>query len=343
MIDYRVLPLFCALLGLPGTAECATRLTLVEHSQARAAVVATAADREAAQELIRYVEKATGAKVPVVSSAPAGGTRILVGAAACPPAIREQLKRLRQDAVLIRTLPDNSLALAGNGQDGTIFAVYSFLERFLGIRWLWPGELGEHIPKMTDLRLNQVALTEEPAYLWRDLGPGGALWGPLDKWAAERKLGVSEEHQRLQKLWEKRNRFGGELIYGGHAFGEILPPAKYGPVHPEYYALVNGKRDWEHFDGKHGTQPCTTNPGVIRLTTDYARRFFDQHPDYEAFAVSLNDGGGFCECDRCRRLDSGQVESTADDPEAGKGGKRIVISLGHRADYSAVRWRLEVR
>jgi len=33
--------------------------------------------------------------------------------------------------------------------------------------------------------------------------------------------------------------------------GEILPPAVYGPTHPEYYALVRGERDWKNFDGKH--------------------------------------------------------------------------------------------
>ncbi len=162
--------------------------------------------------------------------------------------------------------------------------------------------------------------------LWRDLGPGGALWGSLDKWAAERRLGVSEEHQRLQKVWEKHNRFGGLRIYGGHAFGEILPTVKYGLTHPEYYALVNGKRDWQHADGKHGTQPCTTNPDVIEVTIEYVRRFFNEHPDYDALSISLNDGRGFCECDQCRRLDSGATQSTAGDPEGGKAGRTRVIT-----------------
>ncbi|MFB3826609.1 MAG: DUF4838 domain-containing protein [Bryobacteraceae bacterium] len=320
MIERKWAAIFLLCAG-PAAAD----LAVVEQGQPKAVVAAAAGDRGVADELVRYVERATGARLRIAPSAPAKGAAILVGAAVCPPEIRERLKRVEGDGYLIRTLPGGALALAGNGRDGTAFAVYAFLEQFAGVRWLWPGDLGEVVPRRVDLRVPQTAIERAPAYLWRDLGPGGALWGFLDKWAAERKLGITEEHQRLQKLWERRNRFGGALIYGGHAFGEILPPAKYGPTHPEYYALVKGKRDWEHFDGKHGTQPCTTNPDVIRLTVEYSRRFFDQHPDFDAFAVSLNDGGGFCECDRCRRLDSGKVEMAADDPEM-SGGKKLVIT-----------------
>jgi len=298
----------------------------VENGRPRAVVVAGAADQAAAGELLHYVARVTGAQLQALASPVSGAPSILVGMAACPPEVQREVRRLDGDGYLIRTMPGGILVLAGNGADGTAFAVYEFLERFAGVRWLWPGDLGEVVPGKPDLRVPEVSIIRQPAYLWRDLGPGGALWGAMDKWAAERKLGVSEEHQRQQKLWEKRNRFGGPRIYGGHAFGEILPPAKYGPIHPEYYALVNGKRDWEHFDGKHGTQPCTTNPDVVRLAIEYARGFFDRHPDYEAFAISLNDGGGFCECDRCRRLDSGAEAAAAGDPEGGPGGRKPAIT-----------------
>ena len=164
----------------------------------------------------------------------------------------------------------------------------------------------------------------------------------MDKWAAERKLGVSEEHQRIERLWEKHNRFGGGPITGGHAMGAILPPQEYGPSHPEYYALINGERRWRHFDGKHCAQPCTTNPDVIRIVISYARKFFDQHPDYEAFSISLNDGGGFCECDRCRRLDSGRTEVLSSDAEL-KGGKGIVITDRVVTFVRQTRWRRESR
>jgi hypothetical protein len=310
--------------------SAARPITLVEHSAAKATIVvgekASADERAAAAELSSYIEKATGAEFPVRHSAVKGAARIFVGAASCPPRAVDRLGKIGADGWLIETEPDGSLVIAGNGRDGTSMAVYQFLQRFAGIRWLWPGELGEIVPKRSSLTVSEVSIHQEPAYVWRDLGPGGALWGSMDKLAAERKLGVSERHQQIEKLWEKRNGFGGLLIYGGHAMNEILPPAVYGPTYPEYYALVNGKRSWEHADGKHGAQPCTTDPDVIRLVAAYTDNFFKQHPDYDAFSISLNDGGGFCECDRCRRLDAGATQMQAEDPELGKAGGRRVIT-----------------
>src|SRR5579872_34973 len=310
--------------------SAARAVTLVEHSTAKAIIVvgskASAGERFAAEELSQYIKKATGAELPVMHSARQGAAKILVGPSSCPPNAAERLRNVRGDGWLIETEPDGSLVLAGNGRDGTSMAVYQFLERFAGVRWLWPGDLGEVVPKRSSLAVVAIALQQEPAYIWRDLGPGGALWGPMDKLTAERKLGVSEQHQQIEKLWEERNGFGGLLIYGGHAMNEILPPAKYGPIHPEYYALVNGKRTWEHADGKHGAQPCTTNPDVTRIVADYCDRFFKEHPGYDAFSISLNDGGGFCECNRCRRLDTGAAQKQPEDPEAGKAGKARVIT-----------------
>jgi hypothetical protein len=334
MIHYRLVAIF-AVVTLTSRLHGVEQLNLVENSQPQAMVITTAEHRAAAEELIHYIRESSGALLPILVSAPTsvepasrsgaqGAARILVGFESCPRDVRQVGERLPDGGFLIRSLPGNALALAGNGRDGTAFAVYTFLERFVGVRWLWPGESGEYIPKNTALRVGQISINEQPAYVWRDLGPGGALWGSMDKWTAERKLGVTDAHQRLEKLWERHNRFGGAMIYGGHAMGEILPPAVYGPAHPEYYALVDGERRWRNFDGKHGTQPCTTNPDVIRIFSDYAGHFFDQHPDYDAFAISLNDGGGFCECDRCRRLDTGKIETASDDLEGGKGRRTVI-------------------
>ena len=85
---------------------------------------------------------------------------------------------------------------------------------------------------------------------------------------------------------------------GVHAWGQMVPPAVYGPTHPEYFAEVKGtrQRDWSKFDGSHEYQLCVSNPDVIRLGIDWARRYFDQNRDVDIVSISPNDGLGFCEC-----------------------------------------------
>jgi hypothetical protein len=295
-------------------------LTLVERGRSNTVVLLSAQpteeERFAAAELVNYIKKVTGADVQGAAGA---GVRIHVGGSACPPAVRSRIRSLRGDGYLVEIAGDGGIYLAGNGRHGTSFAVYEFLERFAGVRWLWAGELGEVTPRRETLTASAASIEKEPAFLWRDLGPGGALWGPADGWEKERELGVSAAHQEQMRLWERRNRFGGLRILGGHAFGKILPPSRYGPSHPEYYALVKGERDWKNFNGKHRAQLCTSNPEVVRLVTDYCRRMLNEHPDYDAISISPNDGRGFCECAQCRRLDTG---ATYDEP----GGAARIIS-----------------
>jgi len=283
-------------------------ITLDENGRARATIVVDAQASEetrfAAQELQTYLEKISGARLPIRQDARGvSGPLITVGAADAS---------LGREGFRIRTAGGN-LTLTGRDDAGAQLAVYAFLEKHLGVRWLWPGELGEVAPQSRSIRIPAIDESEEPAFKWRNRGPGGALWGatsgPTEMRARERLLGVSGRHQAEVALWEKRNRWGGLKIYGGHALGEIFPPQKYARDHPDYYALVNGRRavPGPDYDYKHGGQVCTANPGVVRATTAWVRNFFDAHPDYDGVHITMNDSGGFCECDRCRALDSGEL------------------------------------
>jgi hypothetical protein len=60
----------------------------------------------------------------------------------------------------------------------------------------------------------------------------------------------------------------------------------------------------EDYDRKHGSQPCTSNPEVVRIAGEWATKFFDEHPDYDAVNMSMNDGDGYCECKNCAAIDA---------------------------------------
>jgi hypothetical protein len=265
--------------------------------------------RFAARELQGYLKKVTGRELSIAEdNRQIEGPMILVG----PSRYTTHLDtaRLRRGGFAIKTTNGN-LALIGSNDEGTQFAVYEFLES-LGVRWYWPGELGEVVPKpkMASMVVGPLDIVQNPDFAWRDRGPGGALWGattgPTEMHERELLLGITPEHQAEVRLWEKRNKWGGLKIHGGHSLGEVFPPTRFAKTHPEYYALVNGKRavPGEDYDYKHGGQVCTTNPEVVEVAVKWARDFLSQHSDYDGIHLTVNDGGGFCECDRCRALDS---------------------------------------
>jgi hypothetical protein len=187
------------------------------------------------------------------------------------------------------------------------YAVYYFLEKAMGIRWLWPGTSGTVIQQLSNVTWETGIITEKPDWHWRQLWLGGAFWQENDPWSAEiRYGGVSPQRLNELALWQKRNRLGGLKVSDGHRWSQICSPHKYGRNHPEYFALFNGVRDNHYRDGKHENQPCTTNHQVVELVVNYICSYFRARPELEAFSFAINDGEGFCECPDCVKFDSGE-------------------------------------
>ena len=47
--------------------------------------------------------------------------------------------------------PDSAnVIVLGKDDNGTRHGVYEFLETFVGVRWLFPGPFGEHVPSRAD-------------------------------------------------------------------------------------------------------------------------------------------------------------------------------------------------
>ena len=164
------------------------------------------------------------------------------------------------------------------------FAVYTFLED-IGCRWFMPGTIGEVIPQKEKLCWPLNSRTEKPDFRFRQ------IW-----WA----YGGPPETQALFRQWKLRNKVANPVVNHGHNLTNTLPPAVYFKKHPEYYALVNGKR--------RPTQLCTSNPNVIRLVVDHINKYFDENPQVEAYSLCPDDNVEFCECANCRALDAGGMD-----------------------------------
>ena len=77
----------------------------------------------------------------------------------------------------------------------------------MGVRWLWPGKLGEVIPKRTDLAVSTMDEFQKPKLIHSRIhvhsvdcfAPGYRTKG----WASEK---IREEFYRDQIIWLRRHR-----------------------------------------------------------------------------------------------------------------------------------------
>lgn len=245
------------------------------------------AERRAAEELQRYVREISGAELPIVDDSRAvRGPLVLIGrsralarlAPALPPS------DLGPEGFVIETRGPH-LVIAGGGQRGTMYGVYEFLER-VGVRWFTADVT--RLPRLRTIPLGKLRIRQQPAFEYRE----PFFTEAFDRdWAARNR--VNGDHARLDAST------GGKIGYYPfvHSFNQLVPPEKYFAEHPEYFSLIDGKRRAER------SQLCLTNEAVLNIATETVERWIAEHPEAAIFSVSQNDWEGWCECDRCRRVE----------------------------------------
>lgn len=96
----------------------------------------------AAELLVSYIERSTGAAIPVANEAPAGGVAIHVGKTPRAEAAGIDQSDLDTDGFDIAFPDESTIVILGAGEWGTEFGVCEFLERYVGVRWVMPGPDG---------------------------------------------------------------------------------------------------------------------------------------------------------------------------------------------------------
>lgn len=295
-----------AVVGIFAGAVYAQQLTIVADGASDYQIVIgtepTRVSRLAADELRTWIAAATGVELPIVAEAAPDARHLYVGPNAVPADWALDLSDVPREGFVVRTVgadiafagvddgihPEEIPGTATPTVCGTMNAVYDFLEERVGIRWYWHDDLGTIVPQLTALTTPPLNYTEAPAFIYRMLPYGPQVDG----------------QQVATHMWGRRNRLGKSIqTYHAHAWYQHLPVDEYGADHPEYCALVNGRRVTRYYSGHHGGQVCTTNPEVVEIFRQACLDYFRTHPDRTMCSVSPNDGGGFCECDDCRALD----------------------------------------
>lgn len=278
-----------ATVALPAGAE----LIVVSNGQSSCRIVLPAqaipAERYAAEEMQHYLEKMTGAKLPIVTDAdPAGSPEILLGDNARLGQLRTELdfKTMGEDGFTLRT-DGQRLIIAGGRPRGTLYGVYALLEEKLGVRWFAPD--AEVAPRTNRVALAALNETQVPALEYREV-----FWTEMLRdgdFAARHRLNGNH-----YKLAEKHGGRFAVYFPFVHSFDSLIPPDLF-PEHPEYFPFIDGRR-------KSGyVQRCLANPDVLKLATARVRQWIKEHPEASIISVSQNDTGNWCHCDQCQALD----------------------------------------
>ncbi len=269
-------------------------LVLAENGQSAYRIVvadgASPSIQHGAEELQAFLGQMTGAKLPIVSDQqPQGPKEIILGdnAHLRKLGVTVDFAALGKEGYVIRTVGDH-LVIAGGPVRGAMYGVYGFLEDHLGCRWFAPGV--SRIPKSARLAIGPIDDRQVPALESREPYLADCARDP--DWNARNRM-----NSNSAPLDE---RHGGKVKFGDgffvHTFSRLVPPEKYFKQHPEYFSLVNGKRQ----DGY--AQLCCTNPDVIRICTEEILKAMRAQPQATVFSVSQNDCDSHCQCPRCQEL-----------------------------------------
>jgi len=343
----------------------AAAVTLVSNGTPAASIVLgkepTRSAQFAAYELQYHLKKITGAELPIVTDeAEVTGPRLLVGESEATAALGLPGKPFNSQEYLIRFLPD-ALVLMGNDADdrtevnydeddvlafrtwpdfftehATCYAVYDFLERFCGVRWFRPGELGMLCPRKQTLEVQGYDVRRSPEFKYRQptwvLGNSEGydratgLWNyqtDEDKVAGVYELaypemakwphGWRDTHamRSVIRLFLHRMRCGGEPYACNHSF--------YG-YYQRFWEKSADPKEAEHFiekrpewfaQGYEGQPPqmCYSNEGFIQQVIQDARDYFDgkgKMPVFRGagdyFALEPMDNNRWCKCPDCQAL-----------------------------------------
>jgi len=190
----------------------------------------------------------------------------------------ENAVQLGLEGFVIRTT-NGSVYLVAAHPRGVQHAVTTFLHR-LGCRWFFPGKTWEVVPRLKTISGNWNE-RHTPAFRTQR-----RIWYGYGAYATGK---------RDHAAWERHNRMAGPIpISIGHTWHGLKPEKEFAD-HPDWFALVKGKRQT--------TKPCYSHAKVIERAIESGLK---QAASGKAMiSMTPPDGLGYCECERCRAVFKG--------------------------------------
>ncbi|OGV49082.1 MAG: hypothetical protein A2017_11800 [Lentisphaerae bacterium GWF2_44_16] len=296
---------------------------------------ATRSAQFAAKELQYHIEKITGKKLSIATDEEKiTGTRILVGESSATKAIGLQNKDFKHQEYLICFQPDALILMGKDKEDkdafdysdpatfpgrfdeqATSYAVYDFLEKYCGVRWYLPTELGLVCPVQKTLSVKGTEIRREAAMKYRELYNISSVPASLCDEPGPRL------EEREGRLFLHRQRLAGIQPYAcNHSFYGYYD--LFLKKNPEWFAKGYDKDIPEEMrrkiDGtnrefrKYYPNMCYTNETFIQHVIERAKDYFETgHKEFKEvaagdyFSLGPMDSSGkdkMCQCAECQKL-----------------------------------------
>lgn len=203
----------------------------------------------------------------------------------------------------IFSFSDERIAITASTPRGIMYGVYSFIEEYLGVRFLTAK--AEYVPARDAVELPAGRRTETPAFAMRTYLVGDTFQKTADP-----------DHMARTKIKDlftvSDARHGGPTrVYGrgiNHNFRLYVPFEKYGNTHPEFYRffyefekifytidLTNGITD-------DGALDESVDISVAKIVIEELKKDIDAHPEADVFNFTQEDGCYYYESERNTRL-----------------------------------------
>ena len=251
----------------------------------------TECERYACSELQKYLYQSLNYPVPIFSDkCQKRGPEILIGNARNNN-YTKLLEGKTKEAFLIKE-EDENIIITGNSPRAILYGVYKFLEEFIGFRCFTKD--CETYEKLEELKIKKhYELIQDFSFEYREVYFRDAFDGDF----ASKNMLNSNMAFLADKHGNKVKWFNFH-----HSFSDLLNPDEYFDTHPEYFSLVDGKRQKEH------TELCLSNEDVYKIALEKVRKWIIDNPECDVFSVAQDEWMGHfikmaCECDECKKID----------------------------------------
>ena len=308
--------------ALPACGAAGERVALVRDGKPCGAIVvqepASTVVAGAIEEVQYLLRRACGAELPVVAakdeaSLPPETVRVLFGFGKLTDAMGLVPDDLPREAFRIcrrgnRLVFQGSRAGPGSRRrreesSATLWAVTWFADRRLGVRYLWPGDVGTHVPRRDTILLDEFDVTARPELLERTLrirptvrSMASSLKGrglpPLEPLLDRTEEATLEAEARQ---WLARHQMGSRSPYRfGHSFGAWWK--KYHEDHPDLFAYSPEGKPFGN------TERSKLNVGNEEVDA-FILREWQKAGAPDNWNICHNDGNGFASSPESRALD----------------------------------------